>query len=111
MTKICAMCGFRYHQKIPSEVPELESTEVGIAQPVEFALPSHNPRWKPEIFAAFDIGKAKPQVFIVGKIILKFRNLRLLFVFFLNTNMLDEYSCIQIRDTILFYNCRSSTVF
>lgn len=52
----------RYHQKVPAEVPELESTEVGIATPVEFSLPSHNPRWKPEIFAAFDAGKAKPQV-------------------------------------------------
>ena len=52
----------RYHQKVPEETPELETTEIGIASPIEFALPSHNPRWKPEIFAAFDAGKAQSQV-------------------------------------------------
>lgn len=54
--------GFIYHQRVPDEVPELESTEIGIATPLEFSFPSHNPRWKPEIFAAFDVGKAKPQM-------------------------------------------------
>jgi len=54
--------GFIYHQKVPEETPELETTEIGIASPVEFALPSHNPRWKPEIFAAFDAGKAQSQM-------------------------------------------------
>ena len=47
---------------MPEETPELETTEIGIASPIEFALPSHNPRWKPEIFAAFDAGKAQSQV-------------------------------------------------
>ena len=56
-----------YHQKVPEEVPELESTEIGMASPVEFPLPSHHPRWKPEIFAAFDVGKAKSQVRIFMK--------------------------------------------
>ena len=53
---------FRYHQKVPDEVPELESAEVGIASPIEFSLPSHSPRWKAEILAAFDTGKATAQV-------------------------------------------------
>ena len=53
---------FSYHQKVPAEVPELETTEVGIASPIEFVIPSVSPKWKPEIFAAFDAGKAKPQV-------------------------------------------------
>lgn len=54
--------GFIYHQKVPAEVPELESTEVGIASPIEFSIPTVSPRWKPEILAAFDTGKSKAQM-------------------------------------------------
>jgi len=54
--------GFIYHQKVPTETPELETTAVGIASPIEFSMPSISPRWKAEIFKAFDAGKSKPQM-------------------------------------------------
>lgn len=54
--------GFIYHQKVPDEPPELESAEIGIASPMEFPLPSHNPRWKAETLKDFDVTKSKAQV-------------------------------------------------
>ena len=57
-----SFCTSSYHQKVPAEAPELESTEIGIATPVEFPIPSVSPRWKPEILSAFDTAKSKAHV-------------------------------------------------
>lgn len=54
--------GFIYHQKVPSEVPELETTEIGMASPVEYIVPPISTRWKHEVLTAFQTQENKPHM-------------------------------------------------
>ncbi|XP_034245559.1 BRO1 domain-containing protein BROX-like isoform X2 [Thrips palmi] len=50
--------GFIYHQKVPTDPPELEmKATYGLASPVEFQMPNHSPLWTPVAFAAIDYPK------------------------------------------------------
>jgi hypothetical protein len=49
----------RYHQKVPTELPELEvKATYGLAKPEEFQPITPSQLWTPETYAAFDISKA-----------------------------------------------------
>jgi len=54
--------GFIYHQKIPAEPMELESTpQYGIASPIEFPIPSPAPLWTADFMTGFDVSKSQPK--------------------------------------------------
>lgn len=51
--------GFRYHQKVPVDCPELVGKAMyGLVSAEQFILPSASPLWSPDAYAAFDITKA-----------------------------------------------------
>lgn len=53
-----------YHQKIPAEPTELESTpQYGIASPIEFPIPAPAPLWTADLMTGFDVAKSQPKVF------------------------------------------------
>eukprot|EP00112_Aurelia_sp_Birch-Aquarium-sp1_P008056 Seg1882.8 transcript_id=Seg1882.8/GoldUCD/mRNA.D3Y31 product="BRO1 domain-containing protein BROX" protein_id=Seg1882.8/GoldUCD/D3Y31 len=54
--------GFIYHQKIPAEPTELESTpQYGIASPIEFPIPAPAPLWTADLMTGFDVAKSQPK--------------------------------------------------
>ncbi|XP_065058882.1 BRO1 domain-containing protein BROX-like [Rhopilema esculentum] len=54
--------GFIYHQKVPAEPTELESTpQYGVASPVEFPIPAPAPVWTADFLAGFQVSKSQPK--------------------------------------------------
>ena len=50
---------YRYHQKVPPEVPTLElKATYGLASPEEFSMPGASALWTADTYAAFDVAKA-----------------------------------------------------
>lgn len=53
------MC-FRYHEKVPGDVPSLETKATyGLVSPVDFAMPPPNPLWSLSTYQIF-VGSAVP---------------------------------------------------
>ena len=60
-------CSPRYHQKVPAEPTELESTpQYGVASPVEFPIPAPAPVWTADFLAGFQVSKSQPKVTAVA---------------------------------------------
>ena len=77
--------GFRYHQKVPAEPEELQSTpQYGIASPIEFPIPSPAPAWTTELLAGFDVSKSQPKVIFKSDILAYYLVLKLKDCFLLN---------------------------
>ncbi|VDO81032.1 unnamed protein product [Soboliphyme baturini] len=58
--------GIIYHQKVPMELPDFELKPLfGIAEAVDFVLPSKSALWTAEAYAGFDISKAQMPDFSV----------------------------------------------
>ena len=69
-TRLMVKFGFRYHQKVPAEPEELQSTpQYGIASPIEFPIPSPAPAWTTELLAGFDVSKSQPKVIFKSDIL------------------------------------------
>lgn len=53
--------GFIYHQKVPDELPELETKPTfGLVSPIEFELASKCSEWTWEVYNGFSLSEARP---------------------------------------------------
>ncbi|XP_022096683.1 BRO1 domain-containing protein BROX-like [Acanthaster planci] len=55
--------GMIYHEKVPEEVPEIESKmKFGLANPVEYEVPSKNPEWTAAVYKGFVVSSTDKKV-------------------------------------------------